>query len=85
MPSAKPSLITPLTQAQQDCVDMLEETLSEARQGSIETIGIIVCFKTGYATAMTGSRASDLNLGCDSLKRKIMAAVEDRSPLIRPS
>lgn len=74
--NAKPTLIKPLSQAAQACVDMLEETLEQARKGDIETMAIVCCFKTGYASAMTGSNAVQLNLACDSLKRKILNAVE---------
>jgi hypothetical protein len=70
-------LITPLNEAQQACVDLLTEALNEARSGAISSVGIIVCMKSGYATVMAGSAAADLNLGCDSLKRKIIDAVEN--------
>ena len=67
----------PLSAVQQACVDMLEEALGEARRGKVYTVGIIACMETGYATVMAGPHAAELNLGCDSLKKKIMAAVED--------
>ena len=69
-------LITPLNEAQQACVDLLVETLEQAKLGRIQSIGIIVCMKSGYATVMAGTGAADLNLGCDSLKAKILGAVE---------
>ncbi len=77
--------LKPLSEASQACVDMLEETLEQARSGSIETIAVIACFKTGYATAMSGSNAAQLNMGCDSLKRKILNAVESGGSIIRAS
>lgn len=67
----------PLSEAQRACVDLLEEALGEARAGVIYSIGIIACMKTGYATVVAGPHAADLNLGCDSLKKKILAAVEE--------
>ena len=42
----------PLSEAQQACVDLLEEALEEARAGAIYSVGIVVCMKTGYATVM---------------------------------
>lgn len=67
----------PLSEAQQACVDLLEEALQQANGGHIYSVGIIVCMKTGYATVMAGPHAADLNLGCDSLKKKILEAVEE--------
>lgn len=69
-------LLAKLTPAQQDCVDILEEVLAEARKGNINTIGIVACMKKGYAHTMCGTNASDLNLGLDSLKQAILARVE---------
>lgn len=82
-------LIKPLNEAQKACVELLEEALREARNGHIMSVGIAVCMETGYATVMAGSQAADLNMACDSLKRKILDAVEDtkstvrRSPIVR--
>lgn len=70
----------PLTEGQQACVDLLRESLAEAERGNISTIGIIACMKTGYATVMAGTQAADLNMGCDSMKRKILDAVENNKP-----
>ncbi len=83
---AKPELMSfvPLTDNQKACVDLLAEALEEAKRGMIETIGIVACMKTGYATVMAGSRAGDLNMGCDSLKKKIMDAVEQPRRIVKP-
>ena len=70
----------PLTDSQEACVDLLEEALEEAKRGKINSIGIVVCMENGYATTMAGRQAGDLNLGCDSLKQKILDAVEDNRP-----
>ena len=78
--SAKPIILAPtfpgLTAAQQDCVEKLEEALSEAKKGRIHTIGIIACMLDGYGTTIGGTNAAELNLGCDSLKNKIRVMVE---------
>jgi hypothetical protein len=65
-----------LSESQQACVDVLREAVEQAESGNVYSVGIIVCMKTGYATVMAGSGAADLNLGCDSLKRKILDAIE---------
>ena len=61
-----------LTEPQQACVDLLEETLREAREGNIHGIGIVVLLDGGFASVMAATRAGDLNLACDDLKRKIL-------------
>lgn len=86
MKPMKPTLIKPLTEAQQSCIDLLAEAFEQAKGGHISSVGIIVCMANGYATVMAGTQAADLNLGCDSLKRKILDAVEEgnrRSNIIR--
>lgn len=74
-----------LTEGQQAVVDLLEQSLEQAQQGLINTIGIIVCMKGGFATVMAGTQAADLNLGCDSLKKKILDAVESNDTPRRSS
>jgi len=64
-----------LTADQSDVVAILEETLSQAKDGKIHAIAIVVCMDKGYAHVMAGSRASDLNLGCDSVKNEILGRV----------
>jgi hypothetical protein len=65
-----------LSPMQQDCVDMLRELLAHAEAGKVHTVGVVVCMDNGYATTMAGTRAAELNLGCDSLKKKILAEIE---------
>ena len=65
-----------MNDGQKDCIDKLEEALKEARRGNIHTVGIIVCMKKGYAATIGGTNAAELNLGCDSLKKKILEAIE---------
>ena len=66
----------PLTEDQIAVVDVLKEALAQALEGNITSVGIVVCMKTGYATEVEGRQAADLNLGCDSLKRRILDATE---------
>ena len=65
-----------LTQDQLAVIEVCKETLAQALEGSITSIGIIACMKNGYATVVSGRQAADLNLGCDSLKLKILNKVE---------
>ena len=67
----------PLTEDQIAIVDILKETLAQAIEGNFYTIGIVVCMKEGFASAMAGKDAGSLNLACDDLKRKILDAVTD--------
>jgi hypothetical protein len=66
----------PLNDDQIEVVDLLKEALAQALEGNVSSVAVIACMKTGYATVMAGRQAADLNLGCDSLKRKILDAVE---------
>ena len=75
--NATPRLKLGLTEDQKAVVDLLKEALAQALEGSVTSIGIVVCMKTGYATVMAGRQAADLNLGCDELKRKILIAVTE--------
>ena len=65
-----------LSEDQKQIIDLLKETLAQAIEGNFHSIGIVVCMKTGYAHVMAGRQASDLNLGCDSLKAAILNSVE---------
>jgi len=64
-----------LTEDQVQIVEILKETLAQALEGRINTIGIIACMDGGFASVMGGSNAGGLNLGCDELKAKILDAV----------
>lgn len=61
---------------QQQVVALLQETLDQALAGSITSVGLIVCMKNGYATMLAGRQAADINLGCDSLKKRVLDTVE---------
>ena len=65
-----------LTDAQQDCVEKLEEALEQAQKGNVNAVAIVLSMRKGYAGVIGGTDAADLNLGLDSLKRKILDGVE---------
>ena len=70
-----------LTDGQQDCVSKLKEALEEAERGNIHTVGIVCCMSKGYGAVIGGTNAAQLNLGLDSLKRKILDNLE--KPIIK--
>lgn len=77
--NATPNIIglkKPLTEDQKAVIEIAKETLAQALEGEISSIGIVACMKTGYATVMAGRQAADLHLGAASLQKKILDAVE---------
>ena len=79
------ALKLPLTEDQAACVNLLKEALAVALEGKVNTVAIVVCMGDGYAHVMAGKQASNLNLGCDSLKQAILAEVEGGNVKRRPS
>lgn len=61
-----------LDDSQKQVVEVLEQALELARAGEINTVGVLACFKSGYASVHGGTDAGSLNLACDDLKRKIL-------------
>ena len=64
-----------LSSDQVQIVEILKETLAQALEGKITTIGVIVCFEDGFASVMGGRSAGALNMGCDEMKAKILDMV----------
>lgn len=60
-------------------VDMVKQTLAQALEGDFTTIGIVVCMKDGFAHAMCGPDAAQLNLACDEMKSTILDKVKKAS------
>lgn len=65
-----------LSEDQIAVIEICKETLAQAIEGSISSIGIVACMKKGYATVVAGRQASDLFMGAGSLQKKILDAVE---------
>lgn len=78
-------LVTPLTEEQQAVITLLEEALREAKAGHINSIGIIACMPTGFASVMAGKQAGDLYLGAGDMQRKILDAVTGGNRAKAPS
>jgi hypothetical protein len=81
---SKPQIILtspkPLSDMQQNCVDVLADALEEANKGRITSVAIVVCMDEGIATVMAGKNGGALNIGCDDLKKKIHAAMFEDGP-----
>ncbi len=67
----------PLPEDQVAICNLLKETLAEALEGKIKTVAIIACMDDGFGSVMAGRQAAALNLACDELKAKILAAVTE--------
>lgn len=65
-----------LTEDQIAVIEICKETLAQALDGSISSIGVVACMKAGYATVVAGRQASDLYMGAGSLQKKILDTVE---------
>ena len=65
-----------LTDDQQAVVDVLTEALDVAMSGNIDSIGIVLCMRGGYAHDVAGSRAGDLALGTLDLLLTIREATK---------
>jgi len=70
-----------LTDVQRNCVEVLREALEQAEAGNVFAVGLALCMTNGYASVIGGTRAAELNLAIDSMKRKILDGVE--KPLLK--
>lgn len=72
---------------QQDCIDLLEKCLADAKAGRITTIGVVACGHSDFGTAMAGPDGARLFLGtailADTVKGAIMMP-RAGSPILRP-
>lgn len=66
-----------LSEDQIAIVEICKETMAQALDGNISSIGIVACMKSGYATVVAGRQAADLFMGASSLQKKILDAVEE--------
>lgn len=75
----KPKLLTPLTEDQKACIDLLEELLTDARDGLITSLATVVVVQEGtFASNAAGRQLGTLNLGLDSLKKRFLDVLEGR-------
>jgi len=54
------------------CIELLEQVLTDARAGSINTVGIVACGPSDFGAQIAGSDARSVALGLDVLKAKIV-------------
>jgi len=70
---------------QQQVILLLEDALREARSGLIASLAIVAVAKSGaIMTPAAGPSLSDLNLGVDILKTRLLAAAQQPSRILRP-
>lgn len=62
------------------CIELLKQTLADAEEGRITTVGIIACGPADFGSAHAGSDAARLNMGLDVLKRTILEKVAPPAP-----
>lgn len=67
-----------LSESQEACIEALAQAIDEVRSGNVDAVGVIACFKDGFASVTAGRRAGDLYLGCADLQRKILDRVTGR-------
>jgi hypothetical protein len=73
----KPQLLTPLTDDQLEVIGILEQALELARDGKVDTIGVVVCLPEGPAYLIGGTQAASLYIATGLMRRDILAATED--------
>jgi hypothetical protein len=76
----KPILINPnggaattLSPAQQECIQLLESVLENARNGEVSALAIVAVGPLDFGIAIAGSDAPKLYLGCGTAMRTLEA------------
>jgi hypothetical protein len=67
-----------LSESQEACIEALQQAIDEVRSGNVDSVGVVCCFKDGFASVTAGRRAGDLYLGAGDLQRKILDRVTGR-------
>lgn len=71
--------------AQAACIELLEAVLANARAGGVTSVAIVACGPNDFGASTAGPDAAKLNLGLDTLKATILAAVNRPSQPKRQS
>lgn len=69
-------LIKPLGEHEEACVALLEHVLTDARNGNVTSIGLVICSKNGFRATAAGAQLGDMHLGAASLQHQILELVE---------
>lgn len=74
----KPTLIKPngdaaisLSPAQQECIQLLETVLEDARNGDVTALAVVAVGPMDFGIAIAGSDAAKLYLGCGTAMRTL--------------
>lgn len=74
-----------LNQSSLACIELLEQVLTDAKAGNINTVGIVACGPSDFGAQIAGPDARSVALGLDVLKAKIVAAVTQPAVDMRPN
>ena len=66
--------------ASEACVALLESVLASAKSGAVTSLAIVACGPNDFGASTAGPDAAKLNLGLDTLKANILAAVNMPKP-----
>lgn len=85
---AKPTLIKPngdaagMSPAQKECIALLEQMLSDAKEGQIWSLVVVACGPNDFGSAMAGSDAPRMILGLEVAKINIMERVTGKRTVL---
>lgn len=74
-----------LNPSSQACVALLEQVLADAKAGNIMTVGIVACGPADFGAQIAGPNAQAVYMGCGVLQAKIVSAVTQPAPDMRPT
>jgi hypothetical protein len=80
--NGKGEALNPATLA---CIELLEHVLADAKAGNVLTVGIIACGPSDFGANIAGPNAQAVYMGCGVLQAKIVAAVTQPAPDMRPT
>jgi hypothetical protein len=80
--SDKKEALNPDSQA---CVDLLEQVLAQAKNGSVTTVGVVACGPVDFGANIAGPNAQGVYLGIGVLRAKIEAAVQQPAVMMAPN
>jgi hypothetical protein len=66
------------------CVQLLEQVLADAKAGNITTVGVVACGPADFGAQIAGPDARSVYMGCGVLQDKIVKAVTQPAPIMRP-
>lgn len=77
--------MTELSQANLDCIELLEHVLRDAKAGNVNTVAIVACGPHDFGANIAGPNAQGAYMGLGVLRAKIEAAVTQPAVDMRPT